>query len=293
MTSSFIPADQDQRTRITSSLDETLFVEAGAGTGKTEALVGRIVTLITEGYARIGNIAAITFTDLAAAELKERVRARLNSVVNDIAQPAANRHRCRDAIRGFDSASIQTLHSFARQLLRERPLDVGLPPSFEVIEAIESDINFQQRWQKWLDEVLDSEELSPTLARAISLGLGVDQLRSVAVSFYRNLDLLPGEFQQVSPPEPSAIQGIIDSREVIQDLLPLAHKDDDILLSHAKRVISFADSLERIGVDNNMALAMLSRHGNLGQRGGRVQDWDVEADTGVNGCTVLKSVLSG
>ena len=218
MTSSFIPADQDQRTRITSSLDETLFVEAGAGTGKTEALVGRIVTLITEGYARIGNIAAITFTDLAAAELKERVRARLNSVVNDIDQPGVNRQRGRDAIRGFDSASIQTLHSFARQLLRERPLDVGLPPSFEVIEAIESDINFQQRWQKWLDEVLDSEELSPTLARAISLGLGVDQLRSVAVSFYRNLDLLPAEFQQVSPPEPSAIQSIIDSREIIHDL---------------------------------------------------------------------------
>ena len=107
MTSSFIPADQDQRTRITSSLDETLFVEAGAGTGKTEALVGRIVTLITEGYARIGNIAAITFTDLAAAELKERVRARLNSVVNDIDQPGVNRQRGRDAIRGFDSASIQ------------------------------------------------------------------------------------------------------------------------------------------------------------------------------------------
>ena len=63
MTSSFIPADQDQRTRITSSLDETLFVEAGAGTGKTEALVGRIVTLITEGYARIGNI-AVSYTHL-------------------------------------------------------------------------------------------------------------------------------------------------------------------------------------------------------------------------------------
>ena len=70
MSSQFIPLDQEQRIRITSSLDETLFVEAGAGTGKTEALVGRIVGLITEGRATIGDIAAITFTELAAAELR-------------------------------------------------------------------------------------------------------------------------------------------------------------------------------------------------------------------------------
>ena len=51
MTTQFVPQDQDQRDRITSSLDETLFVEAGAGTGKTEALVSRIVALITTGRA--------------------------------------------------------------------------------------------------------------------------------------------------------------------------------------------------------------------------------------------------
>jgi len=70
MTTQFVPQDQDQRDRITSSLDETLFVEAGAGTGKTEALVSRIVALITTGRATISGIAAITFTELAAAELR-------------------------------------------------------------------------------------------------------------------------------------------------------------------------------------------------------------------------------
>ena len=72
MTTQFVPLDQNQRDRITSGLDETLFVEAGAGTGKTEALVSRIVALITTGRATINGVAAITFTELAAAELRER-----------------------------------------------------------------------------------------------------------------------------------------------------------------------------------------------------------------------------
>ena len=53
MSTPFVPHDQEQRDRITSSLDETLFVEAGAGTGKTEALVSRIVALITVSYTHL------------------------------------------------------------------------------------------------------------------------------------------------------------------------------------------------------------------------------------------------
>ena len=140
MTIQFVPQDQDQRERIISSLDETLFVEAGAGTGKTEALVSRIVALITTGRATIDGIAAITFTELAAAELRERVRSRLISRSQDPGSSDDEKESCLAAIRGFDSASIQTLHSFASQLLRERPLDVELSPSFEVVEAIEADL---------------------------------------------------------------------------------------------------------------------------------------------------------
>ena len=52
-------ADQQHRDRIQQSLDENLFVEAGAGTGKTTALVGRIVTLIASGAAEMAGLAAI------------------------------------------------------------------------------------------------------------------------------------------------------------------------------------------------------------------------------------------
>jgi superfamily I DNA/RNA helicase len=59
--------DQDARDRIAVDLDTTLFVEAGAGSGKTSALVGRVLALVTDGKIELRHIAAITFTEKAGA----------------------------------------------------------------------------------------------------------------------------------------------------------------------------------------------------------------------------------
>ena len=61
-----LPPDQADRDLVTSDLTTTLFVEAGAGSGKTTALVGRVVNLVLSGVP-VGQIAAITFTEKAAA----------------------------------------------------------------------------------------------------------------------------------------------------------------------------------------------------------------------------------
>src|SRR5436305_11436721 len=66
------PPDQAQRERILRALDETLLVEAAAGTGKTTCLVGRMIALLREGKCSINTIAAVTFTRKAAAELRDR-----------------------------------------------------------------------------------------------------------------------------------------------------------------------------------------------------------------------------
>ena len=63
-----LPVDEAARQLIArDGLDRTLFVEAGAGTGKTQALVGRIVELVLSDRARLSDLAAITFTEAAAA----------------------------------------------------------------------------------------------------------------------------------------------------------------------------------------------------------------------------------
>ena len=72
------PGDAPARTAIRTDLDATLFVEAGAGTGKTQALVDRVVALVIDDVP-MPAIAAITFTEKAAAELRDRVRRELRS----------------------------------------------------------------------------------------------------------------------------------------------------------------------------------------------------------------------
>src|SRR5688572_5863736 len=69
--------DHAERERIRTSLDETLVVEAAAGTGKTSELVARLVNVLAEGRGTVQTIAALTFTEKAAGELKLRLRAGL------------------------------------------------------------------------------------------------------------------------------------------------------------------------------------------------------------------------
>ncbi len=73
------PGDQEVRDRITQDLDATLFVEAAAGTGKTTALVRRLVAVLKAGRGTLEGIVAVTFTEKAAGEMKLRLRAEIEA----------------------------------------------------------------------------------------------------------------------------------------------------------------------------------------------------------------------
>ncbi|MGH9018768.1 MAG: UvrD-helicase domain-containing protein, partial [Acidimicrobiales bacterium] len=104
--------DAAARRRITADLDHTLFVEAGAGSGKTSALVDRVLALVGSGRAELRSVAAITFTEKAGAELRDRLRRELEGRAAD--DPDAEvRARCRLGLEQLDGAAIGTLHAFA------------------------------------------------------------------------------------------------------------------------------------------------------------------------------------
>ena len=115
--------DQAARQRITEDLDTTLFVEAGAGSGKTSALVNRVLALVTRGHVELRRIAAITFTEKAGAELRDRIRAALEKGAEADTDGAVGT-RCREALEQLDGAAIGTLHAFAQRLLSEHPVEV-------------------------------------------------------------------------------------------------------------------------------------------------------------------------
>src|SRR3954451_23683023 len=107
------------RQRIVSDLSTTLFVEDGAGAGKTTMLTSRVVALVRAGVP-ITSIAAITFTEKAAAELRQRGRQILSDDA-DSTTALAQLALVRTALEQLDQASIGTLHGFCRRLLATHP----------------------------------------------------------------------------------------------------------------------------------------------------------------------------
>ncbi len=144
--------DQNVRDRIASEFDRSFFVEAGAGSGKTHSLVDRMAGLIRYGHAGIENIAAVTFTRKAAAELRERFQIRLEKIVHDNTVPQVEKDRVSKALASFEQSSISTIHSFCSRLLRERPVEAGIDPGFEEIEEADDAIFAGIVWAEYIEK---------------------------------------------------------------------------------------------------------------------------------------------
>ncbi|MGO4374037.1 UvrD-helicase domain-containing protein, partial [Paenibacillus sp. MCAF20] len=182
------PADQADRDRILTDLGTTLLVEAGAGSGKTTSLVGRLLALIESGIG-VGQIAAITFTNKAADEMKERFRLALEKAYRSSSDASLRRERLSEALGNLDLIFIGTIHSFCGSLLRERPIEAGLDPSFEEMDE-EGDKQFRAScWDDCMAEL--DEEARLQFEELLSLRVNVNTLRDVfdRVSLFTDVEL--------------------------------------------------------------------------------------------------------
>ena len=163
--------DQRARDAIRTALDVNLLVEAGAGSGKTTELIGRMVALIETGAATSEQIAAVTFTRKAAAELRERFQTRLEQRLGELRATGdvddLALERLRAGLDDIDRAFVGTIHAFCARLLRERPLEIGLDPAFEEL-ALEERVTLRRRfWQAYLERLTrDADPVLEDLARA-------------------------------------------------------------------------------------------------------------------------------
>lgn len=231
-------ADQDARDRIAEDLGTTLFVEAGAGSGKTKALVDRIVALVAAGVA-IDQIAAITFTEKAAAELRERVRTRLLHQVADAGDDSVYAA----ALERLDHAAISTLHAFAQRLLFEHPIEAGLPPGVEVLDELGSQLAFDDRWERQLPVLLADPDLAAPLLVADALGIGPTHLRGLAVAFEDNWDLVEERLDRVPPPPAVDVGPLCSALRALAAEAEACSDPDDKLALALRTLEPYADAL--------------------------------------------------
>jgi ATP-dependent helicase/nuclease subunit A len=182
--------DQPERDRIATDLDANLLVEAGAGSGKTTALLDRLVALIRTGKATVDQIAAVTFTRKAAAELRERFQAELEKRLREARDGAASGSRKRApaagasghaadwsaqverlaaALHDIEHGFIGTIHAFCARLLRERPLEAGLDPAFREIFGPEEERLKAHAWQRHLERLTTAGDAALGRLRAVNL----------------------------------------------------------------------------------------------------------------------------
>jgi ATP-dependent helicase/nuclease subunit A len=190
VTASFVPSDQAVRDAIRERLDVNMCVEAGAGTGKTTVLVDRIVEILRTGWAAVHEVAVITFTEKAAAELAARVRQGLDAALSSSTDDA-ERERLEAAVRGLNRAHIETIHAFAAGLLRERPVEAGLDPGFSVMDELPAQLAFEAAYGDWLNDEMSHDPPPQALIEALNLGLDFARVREAAEALHRHRDLLP------------------------------------------------------------------------------------------------------
>ncbi len=143
----------EQTAAIEASARDVL-VEAGAGTGKTGVMVERYCRLVCEGGASPDAVLAFTFTDKAAAELRQRIRAALER------RAAAGSERARDLLARIGGAWVTTIHGFCNRLLAAHPVAAGIDPRFRVLDAPEAERAAREAFDEALEGFLAGGEES-------------------------------------------------------------------------------------------------------------------------------------
>jgi ATP-dependent exoDNAse (exonuclease V) beta subunit len=168
-------SDHTARDLIALELDQTLVVEAAAGTGKTTELVKRILRVLATGRAEVPNLVAVTFTEKASGELKLRLRQELEAE-RTAAADEITRARLERALTNLEEAHVNTIHGFCADLLRERPVEAGIDPLFTVLTETQAKRLYSEAFSSWFQDVLRDppEGVRRSLRRTSRRGWGGD-----------------------------------------------------------------------------------------------------------------------
>ncbi|MGN0480588.1 MAG: UvrD-helicase domain-containing protein, partial [Lachnospiraceae bacterium] len=168
--------------RVINARGNNLLVSAAAGSGKTAVLVERIATMIIEQNVSVDELVVVTFTNAAAAEMKDRIRKKLEEKLE--ADP--DNSRIADQITLIGNARISTIHSFCLNLLRENFLEAGVDPAFRTAESGEVELLESELLQDIIEKhYLEGDKAFVEVNNVLSPGKNDRNIEEIIMSVYR------------------------------------------------------------------------------------------------------------
>ena len=161
-------------------INKHISVTAGPGSGKTTVLVERYLHILREHSLSIDQIVAITFTNRAANEMRERLRAGLNHMLRIATDD--ERRRWLNYKRTLDGAVITTIHGFCARLLREFPIEARVDPQFLLLDEHRAAMMLELTVEEVLSDFISGGDVE--ISR-LTLGVGRSRLAAALAQLYR------------------------------------------------------------------------------------------------------------
>ena len=148
--------EETKRQNIIENLSDNVFVEAGAGAGKTTLIVKRIINQLKSGIEP-GAIVVITFTNAAAEVLRSRITEQVRNACKDEKLSDTERQNLESAVLYLDLMNISTIHSFCFKLLQERVFDAKLPMDVALMEKDETKVQHSRFFSSWMKQLTKAD----------------------------------------------------------------------------------------------------------------------------------------
>ena len=173
---------QPEQAAAAYEISKHISVTAGPGAGKTTVLVERYLYILRQHKLSIDQIVAITFTNRAANEMRERLRSELNQILKTA--NTSERQHWLHYKRTLDGAVITTIHGFCARLLREFPVEARVDPQFVLLDEHRTAMLLESVVEEVLSEFISNEHIEVS---RLTLGVGRAKLATVLAELYRDM----------------------------------------------------------------------------------------------------------
>ena len=241
-------------------IERHIALTAGAGSGKTAVLVNPYIEILIKKNLRVGQVVAITFTEKAAAELRQRILREIENRISD----GRDVEKLIEIKGSMISAQISTIHAFCSRILREHPIEANVDIGFRVIDGIEQRISVRSAIKSILETIAEYPNDDPSYQRlAILLRIfGEKRLEQIITKFFSRryaIDRLSDKIYQLSDDQilsywqqfaQDQLSQVIEKNFPIEDWID--HLNITLTIAKGRNAKTVRDLVDKLDANRNL-----------------------------------------